>query len=1223
MSESHHLKEFLMKSRKEGTFPTRARRDGFKWARISLILAVFAVSVSAAILGGLLPAGMFSGSAQAQVQPDKGKRAGQPGSNQDNTDWISDSAREQIAGLIDEKRNRSAARKKMDSRLIYSIKMARGEELAPGLATLEISIPLNEEGRPIIDITARVSKKLIAKLEAAGVKIIASYPAYNSIRAEADLEILDTIAGFPEVIYIQPKQEAMTSQAISLQDDPSNLDPDHLRMTRPGFKERQNTVREKLRGVIGGDGFDELYTIGVSGVRKAEGDTTMRAAFSRDNYGFDGTGVKIGVLSNGVRNLAAVQASGDLGPVTVLPGQSGTAAGQCATTISCDEGTAMLEIVHDLAPGAQLFYATGLPTPAAFAQNIRDLRTAGCDIIIDDLFYFAESPFQDGQAPAVVSPNNGGAIAQAVADVTANGALYFSSAGNSGNKNDNTSGVWEGDFVDGGAVAAPIVGAGRLHQFPVDGATPAQNFNVVTVVGSGQYNLNWSDPLGGSGNDYDLYALNSTGTALVSASTSTQDGNDDPLESIAPSAAGTRLVIVKLSGAARFLRITTNRGRLTVNTPGQTTGHSTIAAAFGVAATPAVGPFPSQHSAANVLETFSSDGPRKLFFQADGTPFTPGDVSSTGGILRQKPDITAADGVSVTGAGGFGIQFFGTSAAAPHAGAVAALLKSGNPSLTPAQIRTALQSTAIDIETAGVDRDSGNGIVMADNAFGTFFAPPAAANLSLGTPSVADVGGNNNGYIEPGEAATVSIPLLNTGVISATAVSATISSSTPGVSFNVPSATRTYPDIASAGNSTSAAPFSFVYLGTAVYAADIDFVLTATYNGGITRSFPFKVPTGQLAFISTTLDTTAPASGANYTAATGTQTGRTNFTFPISACGSTKTNPGPTSTLARRYDSFTFTNTSGSTICATVLLTHSANVLIHANAYIGAFTPATPAVGWAGDGGGSATSGAGTAQLFSVNVGAGQTLVVVVSESNQNGGLNTPYNLRITGLPAAAVPANQAPVNAVPASTVNVPANTIYPLTGGNQISVSDPDAAGNLLRVTITTTNGNFTLSGTSGLTFSAGDGAQDSVMTFTGTLTDINAALTNASYRSNLNYTGPASITIDTDDLGNVGAGNNQTDSDVISLNVLSPTAAPVSVSGRVATSSGNGVVNAAVTITGQDGIPRTTRTSPFGYYRFDNITSGQIYLMSVSAKRYRFSPRFITVGDDITDVDFTPNE
>ena len=109
----------------------------------------------------------------------------------------------------------------------------------------------------------------------------------------------------------------------------------------------------------------------------------------------------------------------------------------------------MLELVHDLAPGAQLFFATAFTSLTSFAQNIRDLRTAGCDIIIDDVIYFVESPFQDG-APGVTN-TNGGAVIQAVNDVTAAGAMYFSSAGNEGNINDGTASVWEGDFVDGGA----------------------------------------------------------------------------------------------------------------------------------------------------------------------------------------------------------------------------------------------------------------------------------------------------------------------------------------------------------------------------------------------------------------------------------------------------------------------------------------------------------------------------------------------------------------------------------------------------------------------------------------------------------------------------------------------------------------------------------------------------------------------------------------------------
>src|SRR2546425_332322 len=82
---------------------------------------------------------------------------------------------------------------------------------------------------------------------------------------------------------------------------------------------------------------------------------------------------------------------------------------------------------------------------------------------------------------------------------------------------------------------------------------------------------------------------------------------------------------------------------------------------------------------------------------------------STGGQLLQKPDITAADGVSVSGAGGFGLPaaacgasigrcFFGTSAAAPHAAALAALIKSAKLSLTASQVKTALINSAIGIQ---------------------------------------------------------------------------------------------------------------------------------------------------------------------------------------------------------------------------------------------------------------------------------------------------------------------------------------------------------------------------------------------------------------------------------------------------------------------------------------------------------------------------------------------
>src|SRR5262249_19520074 len=157
----------------------------------------------------------------------------------------------------------------------------------------------------------------------------------------------------------------------------------------------------------------------------------------------------------------------------VLPGQASS---------GTDEGTAMMEIVHDLAPGAKLYFATANNSQANFANNIIALRAAGCDIIVDDVTYFAEGAFQDGT------------VAQAVNTVVANGAMYFSSAGNSGNLTNGTSGTWEGDYLDAGPVGPPISGVepARYHNFRT--AASPQLFNVLTATSS-IITLKWSDPL--------------------------------------------------------------------------------------------------------------------------------------------------------------------------------------------------------------------------------------------------------------------------------------------------------------------------------------------------------------------------------------------------------------------------------------------------------------------------------------------------------------------------------------------------------------------------------------------------------------------------------------------------------------------------------------------------------------------------------------------------------
>ena len=782
---------------------------------------------------------------------------------------IAPEALEQIDALIREKASRTAAQQKIDSQLLYQLKMESGQSIADGISVLETDLQYAGDGHAVVDITATPGSNLLPRLSALGLDVESMAADGSSLRTHVNVADLETIAADPAVIFIQPRQGAVISRVIGPESRP--------------FSRRAAALRAFLGGAMGQEALPNVATPTGQGSRSSEGDVTHLAFAARGAFHIDGSGVTIGVLSDGVRNLAASQAAGDLGPVTVIGPAS-----PCPVANTCDEGTAMLEIVHDLAPGAQLYFASAFVSLTSFADNIRALRAAGCDIIIDDVFYFVETPFQDGQlAP---TNTNGGAVIQAVKDVTASGALYFSSAGNSGNLDAGTAGAWEGDFVDGGATGAPLPAAGRVHNFG------GQNFNLLTVANTGgaPISLYWSDPLGGSSNDYDLFRLNAAGTAIAAASTNIQNGTQDPIEQISQSLASPRIVVVKKNTAqARFLHLNTNRGQLSIRTSGTTHGHATVTGdgAYGVAATPAVGPFPQAFSSANSVETFSSDGPRHIFYQANGTPITPADVSSTGGQVLQKPDITAADGVSVTGVGGFPSPFFGTSAAAPHAGAIAALIKSANPALTPAQIRTILIGAAIDIEAPGVDRDSGAGIIMANAAVAATGAP-GTAFLALETIAASDNPGNGNGRPEAGEGARLTLTLKNYGVAPATNITSTLTTSTSGITITQPSA-RPYPNLAVSASAANSPPEFFTVASDFPCPAPANFALNLTLQGGPHQTLNFSVPIGPPDFsITTTLDGVAPPVSPGVSTSAGVQDGRLNRNGIASACGAPKAFPG-------------------------------------------------------------------------------------------------------------------------------------------------------------------------------------------------------------------------------------------------------------------------------------------------------------------------------------------
>lgn len=606
-------------------------------------------------------------------------------------------AQRQIAALLAEKAARTPAQQKIDSHLVHAAKILRGEPVHPDFprppGEIE-AVRLDARNYVEVDITADVTPDLLAFMRALGGEVVNSFAEYRSIRARMALPAVERVAGRDEVQTI--------------------------RVADPGHSNARGALPARLEALLRGPRARRPLPsrLGTSFLLEADtsGDIAHQAYSVRSNQGYDGTGITIGVLSDGTNSLAAEQKAGRLPAVKVLQTANG------------DEGTAILEIVYSLAPGATLMFATATGGQANMANNIQALANAGCQIIIDDWTYFGEGVFQDD------------IVSRKVNAVSAAGVFYFTDAQNSGSVLKLNSGTWEGDFADSGTSIPPIAAreaAGiAIHNF----GTAANIVNNDTLTKLSQpsfndYELKWSDPLLGSSNDYDLFFLDPTLSTVLASSTNVQNGTQNPEEYISQSTTitvGSRIVIVKhASAAVRALHLDTERGVVTIGTTGATFGHNAASGAFSMAAADVVyahgGAFTG--GSANPTYVFTSDGPRRMFFNPDGTAITPGNLlfSTNGGLLLNKPDFTAADGVP-TGVTGY-TAFYGTSAAGPHAGAIAALVLDAVPGISLLQMRDALTASALDIEGPGWDINSGAGIVMA----------PAAVTAAQATATAAAV----------------------------------------------------------------------------------------------------------------------------------------------------------------------------------------------------------------------------------------------------------------------------------------------------------------------------------------------------------------------------------------------------------------------------------------------------------------------------------------------------
>jgi hypothetical protein len=338
----------------------------------------------------------------------------------------------------------------------------------------------------------------------------------------------------------------------------------------------------------------------------------------------------------------------------------------------------MSHIVHDLAPGAQLAFASAFNGFLDFADNIRGLRAWGANIIVDDIYYFAEPLYQDGP------------IGVAISDVVGTGALYFTSAGNHNRPLGlNSVGSYESPAYRPTACPAGMPGGigATCHDF--DSGAGTSSADTITLANGGfvKLVLQWAESWNGVTTDFDIFALDNANNIVAQSL-------DDNLTTQVPFET---FFFSNGSGLSQTYRIVINRFTNT-GTPRlkfflDQSSHGITAVGFPVSSGgDIVGPTVNGHSATEfglsvaavpfnsttTPETFSSRGAAAHYFGPVRDFDTVAPAVPTRAL--QQPDFTATDGGCNTFFGRVPTlsdpcyRFFGTSAAAPHAAGVAALI---------------------------------------------------------------------------------------------------------------------------------------------------------------------------------------------------------------------------------------------------------------------------------------------------------------------------------------------------------------------------------------------------------------------------------------------------------------------------------------------------------------------------------------------------------------------
>lgn len=526
----------------------------------------------------------------------------------------------------------------------------QGQEITAQVAPAEMNLQFhpdefiqNQHQEILLRLFATQPQRLLASLETLGFRL-------TGIATEQRL-----IEGFLSLEKVQKLED---------------LAPKGLRSVRPVFRPVPQS------GVVGTQGDTVLQSYRTRGIGPAS---------------FNGSGVSVGVISDSYNltgGAAAGISNGELPATLSLLQDDSTSTGN-------DEGRAMLEIIHDLAPGSPLFFHTGSSGELAFANGIQALTTAGCDIIVDDMVYREEPFFQDG------------IVAQQVNQVVnQQDVMYFSAAGNLANhayeiqnptfSNDSAFGVFSLDFDSG---------ASFDHYQQI-------------ILNDGEVfrpTLQWDDPWYANlvDTDMDIYVTDEPITTILTGSNDFNFTTQEPSETFTYTDNTTdglpdtiNVYMVFFGGATpnriKYINFGSHDIAEFETFSSTIVPHAAADSCIAIAAAPYWVRTP---------EGFTSHGPSTYLFDQNGVPLA-------NPLVRAKPDFTAPD---ATNNSFFGADlladadafpnFQGTSAAAAHAAGVAALMRQAYPTLDRTSLYNIMLLQTQDIGLPGYDSISGYGLI--------------------------------------------------------------------------------------------------------------------------------------------------------------------------------------------------------------------------------------------------------------------------------------------------------------------------------------------------------------------------------------------------------------------------------------------------------------------------------------------------------------------------------